>query len=279
MAEREGRPTFDLSSFSTFTFPATGQASALLNKTSGVAERHYDLSQAQDGLLSTRSNGPQRVSQDERFIDLVKYGPPDALAKLNQTVPITVLAVIENSIDNVRGQVDTETQMRNQQDSTSGQHPQDRQQHPANDKSLQSIDKEQAADAAQSVLTLGSPSMIASDQTDAASFYTPSGRGRSPLADAQSEAGRDAPTAGDSAPQSTPMPRLKASSTSAVPRRRDLIKAMFRGLSKNDARRHVLHRSTGPLQFKAKLKNAKQIWQGEIQLGFVFVAISLLCSF
>lgn len=277
MAEEAGRPTFDLSSFSTFTFSATGQASALPNETSVVAARHHNVSQAQDKMLSTRRTELPRASQDEQYIDLAKYGPPEALAKLNQTVPVTVLAVIENSIVNVRGQVDTETQMRHHQDSTMGQISQDLQQYLASDKSPESIDKETTVDAAQSVPNLGSPSIVASDQINAASFYTPTEGGQSHLADAQSETGMDALTAEDTAPQSTPNPRIKASSTSAIPRRRDLIKALLRGSSKNDARRHVFRQSTGPLQFKAKLKHAKQMWQGETQIGFVFVAIPLLC--
>lgn len=271
MAEGEGRPNFDLSSFSTFTFPATGQAAALPDETTHVAEARCRASQAQEEFVSTPRTQPPRVSQDEHLIDLVKYGPPGALAKLNQTVPVTVMAVIENSIDNVRGQVDTEVQMRSHQDSATRQSSQDMQQQPAKQKSLESIDKGEAIATAQFVPNLGPPSSVASDQTDNASFYTPSEGGQSPSADAKSEAGMDAPAAEDSAPKFTPMPGLKASSASAIPRRRDLIKAMFRGTSDVDARRHVLRRSTAALQLKTKIRHAKQIWQGELQIGFVFV--------
>lgn len=278
MAEGEGRPNFDLSSFSTFTFPATGQAAALPDETTHVVEASNRVFQAQDEFVSSPRTQPPRVSQDEQLIDLVKYGPPGALANLNQTVPVTVMAVIENSIDNVRGQVDTELQMRNRQDSVTRQSSQVMQQQPAKNKSLDSIDKGEAIATAQLVPTLGPPSSVASDQADTASFYTPSEGGQSPSADAQSETGMDAPLAEDSAPNFTHMPRLKASSTSAIPRRRDLIKAMFRGTSDDDARRHVLRRSTGALQFKAKLRHARQIWQGELQIGFVFVTLPSLGS-
>lgn len=273
MTEGEGHPNFDLSSFSTFTFPATGQAAALPDETTPVAELSCYVSKAQDEFVSTSKTQPPRASQDEQLIDLIQYSPPGALAKLNQTVPVTVMAVMEDSIDNVRSQVDTELQMRYRQESATCQSPQDMQQQPGKDKSLESIDKREALATAQLVPIFGSPSSVASDQTGTASFYTPSEGGLSPSADAQAETGMDAPTAEDSGPNFPPMPRLKASSTSAIPRRRDLIKAMFRGMSDDDARRHILRRSTGALQFKAKLRQAKQIWQGELQIGFVFVRV------
>lgn len=273
MAEGEGRPNFDLSSFSTFTFPVIGQAAALPDETTHVAEASCKVSQAQEEIVSAPRTQPPTVSQDEQLIDLVKYGPPGALAKLNQTVPATVMAVLESSIDNVRSQVDTELQIRNRQDSAIRQSSQDMQQQPAKNETPESIDKGEAIATAHFVPTLGPASSVAPDQTDTASFYTPSEGIQIPSADAQSETGMDAPAAEDSAPDLTPMPRLKASSISTIPRRRDLIKAMLQGMSDNDARQHVLRRSKGAFQFKAKLRHAKRIWQGELQIGFVLVTV------
>lgn len=274
MAEQEGRPTFDLSAFSSFTSPAAGQADPMSCEMTETVENDSkkfrvqkgDLSNPKTELLMTRQDGGE-------LVDLTRYGPPVALAKLNQTAPLTVIAVVENSIDNIRAQVDTETQMQRRQEQTKRQYVQEKQKHRAKDKTLEVIDKGKGVEGVQIGPASSSISSIASDQTETASFYTPS-EGRSPSVDAQSEAGTNGPTTEDQIPFFAPMPRLKASSTSAIPRRRDLVKAMFRRMSDIDARRHVLHRSKGPLQFKARFKYAKQIWQGEVQAGFVNLTYS-----
>ncbi|KAJ4394552.1 hypothetical protein N0V93_003771 [Gnomoniopsis smithogilvyi] len=247
---------------------ATGQANALPDETNELAEKgSIGFQVQQEDLLSPNSRLPG-VSQDEELNDLAKYGPPEALEKLNQTVPVKVMSVIEKSIHNVQAQVDAETAMRHRQERERGRSPQE-QQYRSRDEYHVSIDKGKGLDTSQVTPVSGPASSIASDQTDTASFYTPPEGGQSPSADAQCETETEThvATAEDSNHEFTPMPRFKASSTSAIPRRRDLIKAMFRGMSDTDARRHVLRRSTGALQFKAKLKHARQVWQGEIQIG------------
>lgn len=277
MAEEEGRPDFDLSSFSTFTLSGSGHADALPDETSEIVEDGSgELQMQQQDFLSPKAE-PRMASQDGKLADLKKYGPPAALAKLNKTVPVTVLAVIENSIDNVRAQVDTETELRHRQEQMRRQNTQAELSHQVRKESLGSTGKGKRLETPQIKSVSDPASSAASEQTETASFYTPSEGCQSPSADAQSEIGTDVPIAGDNVPHFTPMPRLKASSTSAIPRRRDLIKAMFRGMSDIDARRHVLRRSTVALQFKAKLKHAKQIWQGEVQIGFVSPTRAFVC--
>lgn len=271
MVEEDGRPISDLSLISTFTFSATEQAHTLPDGTSGVVRDDIQKDQAQQQELSIPETKPQRASH-EGIVDLTRYGPPDALARLNQPVPTTVIAMIEDSIETVRAQVDTEAEMRRRQEQTRGKDPQDEQQPRVKDRTIQSIDKGKGIETPHTTPISGPASIIASDQTDTASFYTPSEGGQSPSADAKCETGMDVPTGKDNAPYFRPMPRPKASSTSSIPRRRDLIKSMFRGISDTDARHHVLRRSTGALQFKAKFKHAKQIWQGELQIGSVFLA-------
>lgn len=276
MAEEEGLPTFDSSS-SFFTFPATGQAGsgAVPDESIDNAEDGHDQSQAQQEDFPKPATEPPRVSEDEVLVDLIKYGLPDALAKLNnQVAPITVLAIIGDSVDNIRNQVDAEREVRRRQEHIERQNAPEEQQHQSKDETLQSFDKGKGIEGPQNTPVSAPASSVASDNIDTASVHTLS-QGQFPSADAQSEAETDVPKAEDTGPDSSPIPRPKVSSTSAIPRRRDLIKAMFRKVSDADTRSHVLRRSAGALQLKAKLKYARHIWQGEVQTAFV----SLLRSF
>lgn len=277
MAEDEGRPTFDLSSFSTFTFPAVEKSEALPEESSGIAESYHKKFHVQQEDFSRPKTEPLMLSEDEVLIDLTRYGPPDALAKLNQNAPMTVIAVIEHSIDNIRTQAGAEIELRHREDQIRRQPADERDQLLSVDQILEIPDKGKEVPWSLAVQVSTPTPSIASDNTDTASFYTPP-EGQSSSANVRSRTEADVPTAEDRGPYFTRSPRSEAATNLGIPRRRDVIKAMFRKMSDIDTRRRVLHRSTGPLPFKEKLRHAKQIWQGEVQIGFVSLITRSLLS-
>lgn len=277
----QGRPTFDLSSLLAFAFPSA--KSEPLAKVSGndCASLH-----ARESVLIPEVPSA-RTSDDEDMVDLAKYGPPDALTKLNQTVPATIITIIEDSIIAARAQIEGEQELR---DRCSEQEEYNR----VRDEAERDVEGRRAEDC--SCLHEGkgkqmealrhirrspaSTSRTASDQTGSRLFYTPSD-GLTPSAgtDTESEAETETltavPTMMDNGPGTIPAPGPRSTSTSATPRRRDLIKSMFRKTSDSDARRHALRRSTGALQLKAKLKHAKQMLQKTVKNRCVCLIVSL----
>lgn len=269
MAE-ERRPALDLSSLSTFAFPAAKP------KESTKATRIYSGGSHHQHNAPIPNIEAPRVSDDEMSVDLTKYGPPDALAKLNQSVPATVITVIEKSIDTVRAQVETEQKLRRRhEEAERSQSAREKGQHRTEDDSRRQPGKGRNVGAPRDIRVSVPESSPASDQTDTLLFYTPS-EGQTPSASTESDAGMEAltatPTAADNDLDLTPTLRPKSLSASATPKRRDLIKAVFRKMSDSETRRQAIRRSVGALQLKAKLKHAKKMWY-----RFVSFTTSLRC--
>lgn len=285
----EGRPTFDLSSFSTFAFPppipTEPEGSPKLMRTQS-AESHDQKSTSVPQRVENAEQA-STANDDEALIDLTKFGPPDALTELEQSSPIpaVVFTIIEASVDTVRTQVKTEHELcrrgRDRReteqvaDKETLQHVQDEDQAQAKDD--RKLDKGKGVEHPQALRVPTLQSSAASDRTadETPPFYTPS-EGQSPSANNESDVGSEAltavPTAVDNELSLRPTLLPKSSSTSSIPRRRDLIKAIFRKTSDGETRRQALRRSAGGLQLKARLKHAKQIWKGEPDVGSVSLA-------
>lgn len=183
----EGRPNFDLSSFATFTFPPPTEPEGSTElKTTQSAESHDEMGTAVQNAAQTVEQ-PSMASDDDNLIDLTKFGPPDALTELDQNVsiPATVVAIIETSIETVRTQLETEHELvcRFQDKKESEQQVADREEL----QSIQEEDQSQAADHKQldkgkgvdrppAVLAIAPQSQTASDRTtdETPPFYTPS---------------------------------------------------------------------------------------------------------
>lgn len=263
MDEEAGRPTFDLSSFLTFAFPAAEQdqpslqaRTEIITLGSGDPEEQQDLSSRHSDLTDGEDDGVE---------DLAKYGPPDALMRVSQAVPPTVMEVIKDSIGSVQAQVTAETDLRcRQKEEEKLRAEEERRQVDVNLKSI-GTGKGKAVEGAQSLESaIAQISSAASDRTDYESFYTPS-EGQTPTGDTNSEVATEEATEEDTDVDATSTPRPKVISASAIyPRRRDLLKAVLRKISDTDTRRRIVRRSTGGLrhpELRAKFKLAKQLLQ------------------
>lgn len=270
----EGRPTFDLSSFSTFAFPTLEPETPPVDPISpagGVSPHEH----ATSANLNTEAVS---ANEYETLVDLLKFGPPDALAQLTHGLPATLLTVVHNATETVRAQVDIETGRRRFSKEEIKGHVYRQEHHLDLAKDDKQLDKGKGVEAPQVVRTSARQPSVASDQTDTTfsspPFYTPS-EGATPseestTADFESDAGTDVltavPTAVRSGDDARPPLGPRPWSASAIPRRRNFIKSIFRKLSDGDTRRQVLRKSVGSLQLKAKLK---QVWHRETETGFV----------
>lgn len=273
MMADEGRPTFDLSTFCHFAWPT------IQPEEPGISRIESGTSQDQRLDSSIPTVTAPEASGDKVLLNLTKYGPPDAIAKLNQNVPNTIITVIENSIETVRGQIEAELELsrRREEAERSPRVQKEQSEHRSEDDTEQQLDKGKAVESPEPVRDSAPESSAASmDHTDTPPFYT-AYEAQSPPADTDSDNGTEASTAVltavstavNNGPAVTPIPLPRSSSTSAIPRRRDLIKAMFRKTSEGETRRQAIRRSAGTLQLKAKLKQAKQVWHGGPQTRFV----------
>lgn len=239
MAEEEGRPPFDLSSFSNYSFPPVDQ----------------------DGPPPevARGSRPSSIREDDVEVDLVKYGPPGALGALMPALPLMVRVVIHESLENVRARVAAETKLLQRQ--------QEEERRQNDGQSSNPTGKGKGVEGDPAVPDNTQASSAASDHTDE-SFHTPS-EGRTTASDALSDSGTEMASLSavtkQVAEETTADPKPRASSTSALgPRRRDLLKAVLRKVSDTATRRRLLRRSTGALrlpevQLRAKVRNAKQL--------------------
>ncbi|KAF3762556.1 hypothetical protein M406DRAFT_82840, partial [Cryphonectria parasitica EP155] len=263
MAETKGRPNYDLSSFLTFTLPKVEQDanSAELSAVPPKGEPIQDSDKQQESQ-SPDSVPPANV-ESEDLIDLAKYGPPDALVRLNQVVPSQVKAVIDSSIDNIRAQVAAETELHRQQ-------KEQEERRKIEEKASQSVDESKISETNQVGPDDTPVSNATSIHSDSESFCTAS-EGRTMSLDSTSEAETEAVSLGAATEQTGlgagSMGRPKSSSTLGLPpRRRDLLKAVLQKIGDTDTRRRVLHRSTGALrqseaQLRAKFRHARETLQ------------------
>lgn len=258
MDEEAGRPTFDISSFLAFAFQ-TADPPQPRSSIDEPAEEPKNESAASRGEQDAA--GPpegKTAAGDDESVDLAKYGPPDALTRLNHIVPQTVMSVVEDSVEHVRSQVAAETELHRQREEGKRAH--------VEGESPMAVDKGKGVEGAPAAPVATQVSSAASDRTDTESFYTPSeGHSTPGDADARSEAEPEEVVVLDNAVEVISIPRPKAVSTSAIsPRRRDLLKAVLRKISDADSRRHMVRRSTGALrhsEVRAKLKHAKHVLQ------------------
>lgn len=263
MDEEAGRSTFDLSSFLTFAFPATDQDQPPSQESAEITPLGTGRPEAQEALCISRSDLAD--DEDNGVDDLAKYGPPDALMRVSQVMPPTVMNVIKNSISNVQAQVFAEKELHCRQKAEERLRAEEERGQVVGYVKPVDTCKGKALEEAEPIEPVtGQISSAASDQTDSESFYTPS-EGQTPTGDTNSAVAPEEFAEENIVVDATSTPRPKATSTSAIsPRRRDLLKAVLRKISDTDTRRRIVRRSTGGLrhtELKAKFKQAKQLLQ------------------
>lgn len=255
MEEEAGRPIFDISSFMTYMLPKADLAQQFSNihglgETLGIE----DLAPMDQERMST-SEHEQATDGDVVRSDLSKYGPPDALLRLGPVCSPVAMAIIQDSVKNVRFRVTTEIEVLDQL-------KQQERQAPTGDSTL-AIDKGKGAELALDASTGESLSSTDLYHDDNMSFYTPS-EGYSPAADGEGgpELEIHDPSTQNTVIQAEMLPRNRAgSSASILPRRRDLLKAIIRMMSDSDRRRVLARRSIAALQhseFRAITRQARQ---------------------
>lgn len=240
MDEEAGRPAFYLS-FLSFAFTPSSQSRSPPDSDEPSEAPKIDSVASRNEKHAPSPQEGEPGVEHEASMDLAKHGPPDALMRLNGDVPPTVMAVIKDSIEHVRSQIAAETELVRRRE--------ERKMAPAEGGGLVAVDKGKGVEGVPAATVAAQVSSAAPDRTGTESFHNPSeGHTTSVDADARSEV--------------VSVPPEAASAPVASPRRRDMLKAVFRKRRDEESRRRTARPFTGTshlLELRATLKRAKQV--------------------
>lgn len=195
------------------------------------------------------------------IIHLLKDTHPDALTTIELNVPPTVVAVIRNSVDNIRAQINIEAALHNYENKSTRELPKEE-----NYKTVEN-GKRVEAPPANSISIIGTtPAAETSVESDSESFYTTfewqtHSRSNHFMVQPEMSSVENVPRnrASNSQPGAASRPEF-------YPTRRDLVKTALQRIRNTDARGRLGRHSMQPLSnqyFITKFKNIKAFWPRE----------------
>lgn len=226
--------------------------------------------------------------EDDQWVDLSKYGLPEALTKPYQDLPETLESVIQSSVDNMLAQVAAESELHwRLKEEDRGRSEEDSDQ--SKDKG-RILDKGKGVDRTSAVSTAAegynTPSrssshrLVLTPPPSKATSSVPSTEKASPSAESAFEftpeaAPTDGLTAANTRPRGNSSPTVNTSSSCpSNPKKRHLLWTVFRRLSDADPYLGLLrHHSTGELHqasdLRERLKKTKKALYRNRETGFV----------